>query len=204
MTPDTRVLDGATPLDPDESEGLIPRHIATRGELNEAEEANIARGFAWGLKVLRRRDVLSESFVYDLHARMFGDVWGWAGAVRRSNKNIGIDRFRVRMAVRDLMADAAAWREGSVYVPDEAAVRLHHRLVWIHPFPNGNGRHARMMADLYMVRERRRPLPWGPLADTGALRAAYVSALRAADRDDYRPLLEFARGSARERPVRQK
>jgi Fic-DOC domain mobile mystery protein B len=190
--------EGATPLDPDESEGLIPAHIITRAELNEAEEANIAQGYAWGVKAVRRRDPLDERFVYELHRRMFSDVWEWAGTVRRSNKNIGIDRFHVRPAVRDLMADAVVWRASSVYPPPEIAVRLHHRLVAIHPFPNGNGRHARVMADLYMMREGLRPLSWGfspgSLATTGTIRTDYITALRAADRGDTAPLVAFASG----------
>ncbi|HYH83647.1 MAG TPA: mobile mystery protein B [Longimicrobium sp.] len=189
--------DGATPLDPEESEGLIPRHIATRAELNEAEEANIAQGFAWALRATRRRPVLSDDFAYELHRRMFERVWEWAGRTRTTNKNIGIDKFGIRVAVRDLMADAAVWIDGEVYPPEEIAVRLHHRLVAIHPFVNGNGRHARLMADLCLLKEKLRPLPWGrgrgSLVATGELRAEYISALRAADAGNIAPLLVFAR-----------
>jgi Fic-DOC domain mobile mystery protein B len=189
--------EGATPLDPDETEGLIPAHIATRAELNEAEEANIARGLRWALRAIRGRAVLADDFTYDLHRRMFEDVWEWAGRVRSTNKNIGIDKYEIRMAVRELMADAAAWKASAVYPPEELAVRLHHRLVAIHPFANGNGRHARMMADLFLLRDGIRPLSWGrrrgSLAATGELRAEYIAALRAADGGDVQPLLLFAR-----------
>lgn len=198
MISELALPDGATPLDPDESEGLIPRHIVTRGELNEAEEANIARGFAWALRAIRGRAVLSDDFAYELHRRMFDRVWEWAGRTRTTNKNIGIDKFGIRVAVRDLMADAAVWVDAGVYPRDEVAVRLHHRLVAIHPFPNGNGRHARLMADLYLLKEKVRPLPWGrgrgSLLETGELRAEYISALRAADGGSVAPLLAFARG----------
>jgi Fic-DOC domain mobile mystery protein B len=197
MISDPALSDGATPLDPDESEGLIPRHIVTRGELNEAEEANIAQGFAWALRAIQGRAVLTDEFVYELHRRMFDRVWEWAGRTRATNKNIGIDKFGIRVAVRDLMADAAVWVNEQVYPPDEIAVRVHHRLVAIHPFPNGNGRHARLMADLSLLKEKVRPLPWGrgrgSLLSTGELRSAYISALREADRGDIAPLLAFAR-----------
>ncbi|HEX9936180.1 MAG TPA: mobile mystery protein B [Longimicrobium sp.] len=189
--------DGATPLDPDESEGLIPDHIVTRAELNEAEEANIAAGFAWAVRAIRARHVLTDEFAYELHRRMFDQVWEWAGSTRLTNKNIGIDKFGIRVAVRELVADASLWKEANVYPPDEIAVRLHHRLVAIHPFPNGNGRHARMMADLFMLKEGIRPLPWGrgrgSLVNTGELRSEYIAALRAADHGDIAPLLAFAR-----------
>jgi Fic-DOC domain mobile mystery protein B len=189
--------EGATPLDPDETEGLIPPQIVTRAELNEAEEANIARGLAWGLKAIRSRRVLTDDFVYDLHRRMFEDVWEWAGRVRSTNKNIGIDKYGIRVAVRELMADTATWKASAVYPPEELVVRLHHRLVAIHPFPNGNGRHARMIADLFLLQEGIRPLSWGSrrgsLVQTGQIRSEYISALRAADRGDIQPLLAFAR-----------
>ena len=151
MTSEGGLPEGATPLDPDESEGLIPDHIVTRAELNEAEEANISLGFAWALGAIRSRPVLNDHFTYELHRRMFGQVWEWAGRIRLTNKNIGIDKFGIRVAVRDLMADASIWMEHHVHPGEEIAVRLHHRLVAIHPFPNGNGRHARMMADLYLL-----------------------------------------------------
>ncbi len=137
---------GATPIDPDEAEGLLPEHVTTRGELDELEEANIQEGLEWALG--RSREVLSEEFVYELHRRMFDSVWAWAGKVRLTDKNIGVDKNIVRTEVRKLIDDALYWRENLVYEPDGLAVRFHYRLVSIHPFPNGNGRHARLMADL--------------------------------------------------------
>jgi Fic-DOC domain mobile mystery protein B len=197
MTFEIGTPESATPLNPDETEGLIPPQIVTRAELNEAEEANIARGLAWGLKAIRSRAVLADDFVYDLHRRMFKDVWEWAGCIRSTNKNIGIDKYDIRVAVRELMADAATWKASAVYPLEEFAVRLHHRLVAVHPFPNGNGRHARMIADLFLLQERIRPMSWGSrrgsLVQTGQIRSEYISALRAADRGDIQPLLAFAR-----------
>jgi len=190
---------GGTPLDPSEAEGLLQAHVTTRGDLDELEEANIQIGLEWALRTAitdsRRIEVLSEVFVYELHRRMFNEVWDWAGEVRRTNKNIGIDKYSVRIEVRKLIEDARLWREQKVYSPDEIAVRFHHRLVAIHPFPNGNGRHARMMADLIVMHAGRPSFTWGggQLTSTSELRSAYIEALRKADQGDINPLLEFAR-----------
>ncbi|MGA3076344.1 MAG: mobile mystery protein B [Bryobacteraceae bacterium] len=185
--------DAATPLTPEEMRDLIPAHIAYRRELNEAEQENIVLAQAWALS--RRRDVLSEKFVKDLHRRMLGDVWRWAGKFRTSARNIGIDYWQIPVALRQLLDDAKAWIEYSAYPPDEIAVRFHHRLVQIHPFPNGNGRHSRLMADLLAMQLGRERFSWGrgSLRTAGAARARYVEALRAADDHDIAPLLVFAR-----------
>lgn len=195
---DDSLPDGATPIDPDEAEDLLSAHVSTRQELDELEEANIRDGLRWARRqVLRRRrsvDVLREDFLYELHRRMFGAVWKWAGAVRQTDKNIGVDKFIVRTEVRKLVEDARYWREHSVYEPIELAVRLHHRLVSIHPFSNGNGRHARMIADLIVEQMGGKPLSWGggSLTETSDLRSNYLAALRSADDGDLGPLLEFA------------
>ena len=185
--------DGATPLTPEEMRDLIPAHIAYRRELNEAEQENIVLAQAWARS--RRRDPLSEKFVKDLHRRMLGDVWQWAGKFRTSARNIGIDYWQIPVALRQLLDDAKAWIEYSAYPPDEIAVRFHPRLVQIHPFPNGNGRHSRLMADLLAMQLGRERFSWGrgSLRTAGAARARYVEALRAADDHDIAPLLVFAR-----------
>ena len=185
--------DAATPLTPEEMRDLIPAHIAYRRELNEAEQENIVLAQAWALS--RRRDPLSEKFVKDLHRRMLGDVWRWAGKFRTSARNIGIDYWQIPVALRQLLDDAKAWIEYGTYAPDEIAVRFHHRLVQIHPFPNGNGRHSRLMADLLAIELGRDRFSWGrdSLRGAGAVRARYVEALRAADDHDIGPLLAFAR-----------
>lgn len=190
---------GATPLDPDEAEGLLLGHITTRRELDELEEANIQLGLEWASrKALRGRgrvDVLTEEFLYELHRRMFNAVWEWAGRTRRTEKNIGVDPAEVRQEVRKLVEDARHWREHDVYDPDELAVRFHHRLTEIHPFPNGNGRHARMMADLIALRAGRPRFSWGgeSLTETSQLRSRYMAALREADHGDPESLIAFAR-----------
>lgn len=191
--------DGATPLDSAETEGLLPHHVMTRAELDELEEANIQIGMEWALTTAvlnrRRADVLTERFLYELHRRMFDEVWDWAGHVRRTDKNIGVDKARIRVEVRKLVEDARYWRENGTYAPDELALRFHHRLVSIHPFPNGNGRHARLMADLIVQQAGRRAFSWGgaSLMTTSALRSAYIHALQRADEGDLCPLVDFAR-----------
>lgn len=185
--------DAATPLTIEERKGLIPSDITYRSDLNKAEQENIVRGQDWALS--RRRDLLTERFVKDLHGRMFGDVWRWAGDFRTSERNIGIPYYEIPMALRQLLADAAAWIELKSYPPDEIAVRLHHRLVQIHPFPNGNGRHTRLMADLLVMQLDRDRFTWGStnLQDASEVRRRYIDALKAADAHDIGPLLAFAR-----------
>jgi Fic-DOC domain mobile mystery protein B len=185
--------DAATPLTPEEMRDLIPAHIAYRRELNEAEQENIVRAQEWALK--RRRDLLSEKFVKDLHRQMLGEVWRWAGKFRTSERNIGIPWWEIAVALRQLLDDAKAWMEFKTYPPDEIAVRFHHRLVQIHAFPNGNGRHSRLMADLLAMRLGRARFSWGreSLRDPGAMRRSYIAALRAADNHDFNRLLAFAR-----------
>lgn len=185
--------DNATPLTPEERHELIPAYIAYRRELNEAEQENIARAQDWALG--RRRDALTEKFIKDLHGRMFGDVWRWAGRFRTSERNLGIAHYEIPMALRQLLDDAREWIDYKAYPPDAIAMRFHHRLVQIHPFPNGNGRHARLMADLLVMSLGGGRFSWGSanLQDAGEVRHRYVTALRAADNHDIGPLLGFAR-----------
>ena len=185
--------ENATPLTPEERRELVPAHIAYRSELNEAEQENIARAHDWALG--RRRDVLTEKFIKDLHGRMLGDVWRWAGKFRTSERNLGIAHHEIPVALRQLLDDARAWIEYTAYPPDEIAVRCHHRLVQIHPFPNGNGRHARLMADLLVMSLGGGRFSWGSanLQDAGEVRHRYITALQAADNHDIGPLLAFAR-----------
>ena len=185
--------DASTPLSPEEREGLILSYITLRGELNEAEQANILEGDAWAFS--RKRDVLDERFLNTLHKRMYGNVWRWAGTHRKSQKNIGIEYYKIPTELRALLDDCRYWVEHNTYSPDEIAARFHHRLVSIHCYPNGNGRHARLAADLSLTQLGRERFTWGSesLVDAGTTRANYVAALQAADKHDYGPLLEFVR-----------
>lgn len=185
---------GATPLDPNEIEGLIPSHIRTQEELNEWEQANIGRAVAW-LASARKRDVLSEEFVRDLHRRMFNDTWLWAGAFRSTERNLGVAPEQIAPQLRDLLDDTRYWLEHGTFAIDEAAARFHHRLVSIHCFANGNGRHARLLTDLLLKSRGEKPFNWGrgDLMHAGAARDRYLAALRAADANDLYGLLDFVR-----------
>lgn len=186
--------DGATPLDPDEADGLIPRHITTHADLNEWEAANILKAQQW-LYSRRRTGVLSEDFCIALHRRMFAETWGWAGSFRRSDKNIGCDWRYVGVKLRDLLNDARYWLERGTYSTDEAAARFHHRLVAIHCFPNGNGRHARLMTDALLREVGALPFSWGhgDLIAANTVRHQYLDALSTADRGDLSKLFAFVR-----------
>lgn len=185
--------DAATPLTAEERDGLIPSYVTLRHELNEAEQANILeaeqRAFA------RKRNVLDERFLMNLHKRMFGRVWRWAGKFRHTERNVGVEPYRIATDLRQLLDDCRYWIAHGTYLPDEICTRFHHRLVAIHPFPNGNGRHARLATDLLLVALGRPRFTWGRtnLVDPGETRQAYVAALRAADGRDIKPLLEFVR-----------
>lgn len=187
--------DDATPLTPEEQEGLKQTWITTRADLNEAEQVNIDQAVAWTAK-LSDRELLTEEFAFDLHKRMFGDVWTWAGTRRNTGKNIGVDPTQIYIRLGGLLADARYWVQASTYPPDQIAIRLHHGLVFIHPFPNGNGRHARLMADLLIRQLGGEPFTWGggaTLQDISELREQYIHALKRADDHDFEDLFAFAR-----------
>jgi Fic-DOC domain mobile mystery protein B len=171
------------------------RHIATREELNRFEQDNIAEALQW-LGTRHRHDILTERFTKTLHRKMFGKVWKWAGTFRRSDKNIGVDWKHIAVHAHNLLEDVKYWVEHETYEPDEIAVRFHHRLVWIHLFPNGNGRHARLMTDVLVMNVlKREPFTWnGENIDRGdQARGRYITALRKADGGDYSLLLEYVR-----------
>lgn len=186
--------DGATPLDPDEKEGLLLKNIQTRSELDELENRNIIIGMRWAKKQ-PSKDILSEKFVRDLHTKLFNLVWSWAGTFRLTEKNIGDDPRQVSIKLRDLLDDTKYWVEHNTYPPKELAVRFHHRLVKIHPFPNGNGRHSRIMADTILVNVlNEEAIDWsshGQLDKASDHRRNYILALRAADAGGFDLLLEF-------------
>jgi Fic-DOC domain mobile mystery protein B len=187
--------DGTTPLDPNEIEGLRLAHISTRAELDRWEQDNITAGEAWAF-ARKQKDILSDGFMRRIHKRMFGTVWRWAGQFRTSDKNIGGTWWNIPTELKNLCDDVAIWIETGSYPPDEIAARFHHRLVAIHLFPNGNGRHARTMTDLLLVQRLGRPrFTWGSgnLVNSGACRRQYIDALRSADQYDYQPLMDFVR-----------
>lgn len=184
---------GATPLDRDEAAGLIPAHITTMGQLNDWEAQNIVQAELW-LRG-RRRELLTLDFVRLLHKRMFSETWKWAGRFRVTEKSIGIDPTQISPRTHDLLEDIKAQLQHKSYPVDEIAARFHHRLVSIHPFANGNGRHARLMADLLLEENGSPRFSWGQksMMDAVSVRDQYIAALRAADSKDYQPLLDFVR-----------
>jgi len=185
---------GATPLDPDELEGLKLSHIQTREELDQVEQANIQEGLNWLSRQRKYTKFLNEAFVRELHKQLFGQVWAWAGQFRQSEKNIGIDPLYISVQLHDLLADAQVWIDQGTYSREEFAARFHHRLVKIHPFPNGNGRHARIMTDVLLEKMMdAAPINWGgnSLVADGEHRQMYIAALQAADKHDYEPLIDF-------------
>ncbi len=188
---------GSAPLERDETLGLIPSWVATRADLNAAEQANILKGLSkhrWRRPTVHY--LLDDLAVRSLHKDLLGEVWRWAGTYRNTERNIGVDPHYIGVAVRDLVDDARAWLEGPHPMPaDEAGCRFHHRLVQIHPFPNGNGRHARAMTDLLLRALGTLPFSWGQtnLGTASQRRSAYIAALRAADDGDLGPLTLFAR-----------
>jgi Fic-DOC domain mobile mystery protein B len=183
---------GATPLDPEEARALIPSHIATHAELNEWEHDNIVEGERWAF-ARRHKNFLNAEYLQRLHRRMFGATWMWAGRWRTTEKNVGIAPERIPEAVRSLLLDVAAQLDAHSYPTREIAARLHHRLVQIHPFPNGNGRVARTYADVLLHGHGEARFRWGEgdLIESGDTRDRYIAALRAADGRDFGPLLEF-------------
>jgi Fic-DOC domain mobile mystery protein B len=189
--------DGQTPLDEDEKKGLLIKSIATRGELDEFEQQNIEDAIQWSLtRKFKSEQILSETFILALHKRMYKNVWRWAGEYRKTNKNIGVDKLEIPVALRSLIDDASYWLENNVYEPDEFALRFKHKLVSIHCFPNGNGRHSRMIADIIIEKIYQLPVfAWGnkSLADENDSRKKYLIAIRKADKGDLELLLKFAR-----------
>jgi len=185
------LLPGATPLDADEAGDLIPGHLQTRDQINRWEQENILAATRWTLRT--RASALDDATIRELHRRMFDQTWRWAGQYRRSDKNIGVPWSTVPIEVRKLVDDAAYWIRERVFDVDEVAVRLHHRLVHVHAFPDGNGRHARLWCDLFLGQNGRSPIVWqsAQLGTAGEARSAYIVALRAADEGDMGPLLKL-------------
>ena len=186
---------GTTPLSPEETDDLIPVTITSRADLNEWEQANIQEAEAWAFS-RGHKNLVSGEFICTLHKKMFDNVWSWAGRYRKSNKNIGIDWPEIPIEVKKLCDDCNYWIQNESFAPDELAARFHHRLVTIHPFPDGNGRHSRMMADLIVVSLGYSRFSWGGgpgLAPNDTARRQYLSALAKADQGDLEPLLGFVR-----------
>jgi Fic-DOC domain mobile mystery protein B len=194
---DLEYVSGQTPIDDDEKDGLKISTITLRGELDEFEQQNIETALQWIMsRSFSVSEIFSIEFIRNLHRRMFSDVWKWAGEFRLTNKNIGADKYQIGIELKVLLDDGMYWFNNNTYAPDEIAIRFSHRLVAIHCFPNGNGRHSRLMADIIIEKIFHHQLfSWGSesLIKPGEARAAYLMALRHADEGDVSSLIKFAR-----------
>ena len=190
-------IEGQTPLSEDEQVGLKISSITTREELDEFEQHNIEKAIQWTFgKKLKAEQLFSEKFIKDLHKRMYGDVWKWAGTFRTSEKNIGIKSYLIGVELKQLLDDAVYWTQNKTYNSQEIAIRFKHRLVSIHCFANGNGRHSRLMADLIMEKlYNEKFFSWGStnLVKATETRTAYIKAVKKADQQDLLPLIAFAK-----------
>ena len=186
--------EGATPLDPNEMEGLIP-NISTQRELNQLEKANNFIAYNWAIKSRKlKKELVSIHGVKLLHKKMFDEIWEWAGQFRKTEKNIGtILSHQVQEEVKKLCDDINYQISLGVSNWKELTVTTHHRLVSIHPFSNGNGRHARLFCDLLLIYNKQSPLSWGAsdLIENDLIRKNYIQCLRLADKGDIKPLIEF-------------
>ena len=193
--------EGATPIDKNEIEGLKFKHITKKSELDHLEQANITSGIQWMLK-RKGSDILNEQYLKELHKKLFGDVWEWAGKFRTTGKNIGVDPYVISIELRKLLGDVEYWLTNKTFEPYEAAIRFHHKLVYIHPFPNGNGRHSRIMTDALLIKKCGLvAIDWSSGQDldvTGDYRRKYICALREADKGNYDLLIEFTKIRKRE------
>lgn len=189
--------EGQTPIDEEEKEGLKIKSITTQGELDEFEQLNIEKAVEWTIHAKLNPDkILTEKFVKDLHKRMYGDVWKWAGEFRKSEKNIGISWVMIEIELKKLLDDTKYWIKHNTYSSDEIAIRFKHRIVSIHCFPNGNGRHSRMMADIIMESVFNEDLfTWhqSNMVKANETRKSYINALREADKGNVKPLVSFAK-----------
>jgi len=186
--------DHATPLRPEERDALIPTHITSRGELNELEQQNIATAYVWAFS--RKHVIFRERFLKSLHKRMFSRVWRWAGDYRKTPRSpIGVEPHLIQPEMWKLLDEARAWVELKSFPNDEIATRFHHRLVWIHPFPDGNGRWSRLAADALIVQLGGGRFTWGgaDLRKAGGARTTYIEKLKLADKHEMEPLVAFAR-----------
>ncbi len=190
--------DGQTPINEEEKEELKIKSITTQGELDEFEQLNIEKAVEWTIHTrLKPEKIFTEKFIRDLHKRMYGDVWKWAGKFRKSDKNIGIHWTQIGFGLRNLLDDTKYWIEHDTFPPEEIAIRFKHRIVLIHCFPNGNGRHSRLMADIIMESVFGKEIfSWhqSNMVKADETRRKYIRALIKADDGDIVPLIEFATG----------
>ncbi len=184
-------FEGATPLE--DVSDLIPTHILSRDELNEWEAANILKA-SRRFMARRKEAKITIEWLKSVHRAMFDDTWAWAGKFRRKNFNIGADWHLIPEQMKSLVDDINFWEEADNSLNlFEQSVRIHHRLVKIHPFINGNGRHARLVSDIFLYTHNEKLPKWPDkeLIDKSDVRKKYIFALQAADKGNYKLLETF-------------
>jgi Fic-DOC domain mobile mystery protein B len=191
-------LAGQTPLTEEELEGLLVKTISTKGELDELEQLNIQQATEWTLRrKFNKETILTEEFIHELHKRMYSDVWRWAGSTRKSDKSIGVSWFDIPVALRTLMDNCKYWIDNKVFDDEEVAIRFEHEIVRVHCYPNGNGRHSRLIADVIISHIfKGKVFSWGgggSLTKEGEARVEYLKAIKIADKGEIKPLIHFAR-----------
>lgn len=197
--PNLNETPGNTPLHPDDAAQLIP-NLANKRELDEWERKNIlvAQRWAFNPRVMNSRNPLDELYLRELHRRMFDETWKWAGQYRIRDVSFGCPFAEIYQRIPVLLGNVRFWIENKTFEIDEIAVRCHYQLVSeIHAFPNGNGRHGRLLASVLAVKHGRTRFTWGraSFVNAGHARNTYLEALRGLDADpkNIRPLLSFAR-----------
>lgn len=199
IEPHFEMPEGATPLDPDEMQGLLIDTITTQGELNFAEQQSIIESSKWIFET-NHKNILADQFFKKLHKKMFQSVWVWAGKYRTTNKNIGVESYKISTEIKKLCDDCEYWIENKTYDWNEIAARFHHKVVWIHPFANGNGRFSRILTDILLKKHQQSPLSWGrktfsrdDFSTESALRTEYILSLREADNKKFQKLIYLIR-----------
>lgn len=194
---DLEYQEGQTPLNEEEKEGLKIKSITTQGELDQFEQLNIEKAIEWTIsKKFKVERILTEKFIKDLHKKMYDDVWKWAGEFRKSEKKIGIKWTQIGVELNYLLDDTRFWIQNGTFSPEEIAIRFKHRIVSIHCFPNGNGRHSRLMADIIMEAVfYKEAFSWqqSNMVKADQTRKEYIACLKEADNGNINPLIEFAK-----------
>lgn len=199
INPSFEMPEGATKLDPDEIQGLLIETISTQAELNFAEQQSIIESSKWIFET-NHKNILTDQFFKNLHKKMFQSVWRWAGKHRTTNKNIGVEPYKILIEIKKLCDDCEYWIENQTYDWDEIAARFHHKVVWIHPFANGNGRFSRILTDILLKKYQQPSLTWGrntyskdDFSSESTLRTEYILSLREADNKKFKKLIHFIR-----------
>ncbi|HCT84913.1 MAG: mobile mystery protein B [Candidatus Margulisiibacteriota bacterium] len=182
---------GATPID--DYSGLKLKHINTIKELYEAEFLNITSSTSkYLLKPPSNKSFMDRIYLFKIHKTMFSQVWDWAGKKRISNKSVGIDKFQIDIEIVKLIQDFEFW-ESSNMDTIEVSSRIHHKLVYIHPFENGNGRWARLVTNIYLKQKLNRIVYWPEqeLYINNVFRKRYIHSLQSADHGNFADLVSI-------------